>query len=192
MSSETSSSHQSYSNTLILSVENTEVCVRDEKLVIPANLDYEDWKKALHAFKRAKALHELALSEMVSYGVSNYGEDKVEAAFEQLEFDLLDANHALALGRTDRTLRSDQGLTNEHLYVLGKAFPDDPETQRAWADLTKEHQLKASDLKLSIAQGKPIVREARTPGMLTLEVVLVQFNRCRAGLEKVFATIPNG
>ena len=135
-------------------------------MVIPGKISYERWRDLLAAWKQIKGIWELGFADFINYGRKQFGEEKVDVALQQLEFDLGDANRALAIGMTPLGLRIEE-LTVEHYYLLGKAERDGKLTAKErgrWAAVAHKEKLSALELQKSLEAGK-VVRLAVIEGM---------------------------
>lgn len=142
----------------------------------------EQWLETLGSWKRIKDIYHFGLADIVNYGQEKFGKEKVDAALEQLNFELSDIVHAEAIGQTTFAFRL-EGLSSEHYYVLGKELAGAQKEQAKWATLAQKHGLSAFELKKSIESGKVIKRpeidqsSGRNSGITNIEGITLQFER---------------
>lgn len=146
-------------------------------MTIPANLPFDQWREALQTLKSARGIYDRALRSAVDYGVQNYGQQPVAETLQQLEFDLCDARNALAYAQTSERVRALPALSDGQRFVIARKFPDDVEKQQEWAEKAVENHLPASSLKVAMETGVIITPPDKTPGILTFELVAMQFER---------------
>ena len=123
---------------------------------IVEGIGYAEWKEVLGSLNQIKHTYLAAVADVAAYGRANFGDEKVNAAFEQLEFDLNDATKATAIGTISLELRTEYELTAEHAFLLSRLA--DGQEREKWAKLTNENQLTPLELKRSIEADK-IVRQ---------------------------------
>ena len=149
--------------------------------VIRGKLSYERWLFVLASWRQLKHVWELGFADILNYGRERFGEEKVEEALHQLEFNLQDAQRALAIGQIPLDLRVEE-LTAEHYYILGKADLT-PKERGRWAAIAHKEKLSALELQKSIEAGK-VVRlrtiegmSGRNSGVATIEAISFWFER---------------
>lgn len=119
------------------------------------DLSLERWQDLMRLCKACKNAATLWLADAITHGVRRFGQEVVQNALEQMEFELIDADRAMAIGKLTAGIRN-PALTTEHYYVLAKAELSEA-AQELWAAEALKHGLTAKELLESIAAGK-IVR----------------------------------
>jgi len=164
----------------IISPTTEGITVSKHGLEITRQLSFGEWREILHSAKSAKSAYLSILSDITSYGRKNFGDELVNEAIEQLEFELSDATKAEFIGRIGLEQRRLHNLSSEHAYVIGRLV-DDSDKREEWAALCCEHNLTAFELKKSIERGK-IVRQAEisdqsghSEGIPSVQAVHFQF-----------------
>jgi hypothetical protein len=155
--------------------EKVTITIKDGALTLDESMTFDQWCGYLFGLKFIHESYHRSLGALAAFGKTQFGEAAVHQAFEQLEFDLGDAQRALSISHA--TGISGRKITSEHLYILGREFPDDDAKQQEWAAKVEKHDLKPSELKTSISAGVVVPRQERTEGFLTLEYVAIQFQR---------------
>jgi len=145
----------------------------------PGDLKWPQYAELVRAWKEIGEAHELGLANLVMYGQQRFGPEKVEALFHQLEFDLADFHRALAIGQIPLDLWSD-GLTSEHLYILGTI--KDIAERNKWRLACEKHDMDAFTLKRSIDAGRVLTaKELETKrgsgtGIVTIHGIRHEFD----------------
>jgi hypothetical protein len=151
-------------------------------LHITAPLSYEDWLQLLASARRAKDCYLSILSDITAHGRQQFGDDAVNAALEQMQFDLGESVKAEFIALVPIEQRAEHDLSSEHAYVLGK-FLDTPEARAEWAAKCREHMLSAFELKKSIEKGEVIrgdeisANSGHSEGIPSVQAVHFQFLR---------------
>lgn len=122
---------------------------------IDGHLSFTEWREVLGCLNRIKHSYLSTLADVTTYGRREFGDERVQDAIEQLEFDLSDAVKAAAIGTLPMEMRRANKLNSEHAFLLSSL--DDAERDR-WAQLTFENELNPLELKRSIEAGR-IVRQ---------------------------------
>lgn len=158
------------------------LALTDFGLEITRNLDFTEWRSLLVQAKRAKSSYLAVVSDIVAYGRREFGDDPVNSALEQLEFDLSDATKAEIISRMSLADRTLHGLSAEHSYVLGLCLRT-PEEREKWARKCAEHGLTAFELKKSIAAGEVLriadisAAAGHSEGIPSIQAVRFQFQK---------------
>lgn len=146
-------------------------------LDLAPGLSVERWRDALQWLRLAGESMTYWLADAVKYGRGEYGDEVVEAAVVQLEFEQHVVDTAVMVGKMGRGVRR-PGLNGDHYFVLSKVAA---EVQEYWADLAVEHRLTGAELEASIKAGK-VVRKDVTKvrsGLATIQGVRCAFDRWR-------------
>lgn len=144
--------------------ENRLFSVSETGVEFTGEMTYEQWQDGMKLLRWVKSSSTLWLADFIKRGTDLFGRERVESALVQLEFDLVDAQRAIAVNTLDRAVRQVE-LTTEHYWVLSKAELS-PDMQVQWAALAVEHRLTALQLAKSITAGRVLTREeqARNSG----------------------------
>jgi len=151
-------------------------------LQITRPLDWTEWRELLSQARRIKKTYLSVLSDITDYGRRTFGDDPVNEALEQLEFEMADATkaHVIALIGLERRAKYD--LTSEHAYVLGHLL-ETAEERDHWAVICQKHNLTAFELKKSIEKGE-VIREAEISansghgdGIPSVQAIRFQFEK---------------
>lgn len=121
------------------------------------NLPFEQWREMLRMWRGLKDTWQFGVADFMSYGAKAFGEEKVQAAMEQLLFDLKDGLHGEVIGQIPLDLR-DQPLSAEHYYVLGRAELTARERGR-WAALAVKEEMTPLRLQKSIEAGRVLRKD---------------------------------
>jgi hypothetical protein len=124
-------------------------------IIFGENINYDEWRGMLDSARKARNCYLSFVSDITAYGRKNFGDEKVNAALEQLEFDLSECTKVEFIALVPIEQRAEYGLSAEHAYMLGKLL-DTPEERAKWAAITSEHNLTAFELKKSIERGSVI------------------------------------
>ncbi len=119
-------------------------------------MNIDQWQDGMKFLRWMKSASTLWLADFITTGEKLFGKEVVQDCLVQLEFDLMDAQRALAVGSLDRRTRLPE-LTTEHYWVLAQAKLT-PGKQTHWAAQAVQHKLTAHLLARSIAEGKVIGR----------------------------------
>jgi hypothetical protein len=138
-------------------ISTTGITLTEHGLQITRQLDWTEWRNLLAQARRIKKTYLSVLSDITDYGRKTFGDEPVNEALEQLEFEMADATKAHYIALIDHDQRAKFNLTSEHAYVLGHLLETEDERAK-WAALCKCHSLTAFELKKSIGKGE-IVRE---------------------------------
>lgn len=124
-------------------------------IVIQDDLSEDQWKEGLKYFKLAKTAIEVGLADYLSYGRAKYGVKVVDAALQQLEFDMPTVTRAIDISTIPIEMRHDN-LTAEHYLILARANDLSKSGRNKWARTASEQNLTPSILKASIAAGEVV------------------------------------
>ena len=169
-------------NTSLLAPDAPGIHLTAHGLQITRTLDWNEWRELLSQARRIKKTYLSVLSDITDYGRRNFGDDPVNEALEQLEFEMSDATkaHVIALVGLDQRAKYD--LTSEHAYVLGHLL-ESPEERTKWAALCQKHTLTAFELKKSIEKGS-VIRESEIrdasghgDGIPSVQAIRFQFEK---------------
>jgi len=174
--------------TLIIGSENHCIEISDTGAKIIGSLSLDQFKDTLRNLKRVKQVYHLALADVVKYGRSEFGAEAVNETLSQLEFDLSDSYRALSIARLSDGTRAVSDVSPEHQYVIGRAFPNEPEKQEQWARVAVDERLSASDLKMSISNGTVTRARDRVSGFISFEAVVSLFSRCAKAVKDIQLT----
>ena len=164
----------------IIAPNNPGLTVSQHGLLISRQLSYEEWIEMLEQAKHAKSSYLNILSDITSYGRRCFGDDRVNEAIEQLEFDLSDATKAEVISRVGLEQRTTHNLSSEHAYIIGKFVETDADREK-WSGLCNEYSLTAHELKKSIEKGEVIradeisEKSGHTEGISTVQAVHFSF-----------------
>jgi hypothetical protein len=150
--------------------------ITDTGIEIQPDLTYEQWAKGLQCFKFMQKRVKTAFSEYLDFGRLKYGKEKVDTALLQLEFEMPTINEAKYINNVPANIRQ-EGLTAEHLIVLGRSDINDKEKAK-WAKTASREKLTPTQLKASIKEGEVVdvsVARAHTHGVITLHAVTQEF-----------------
>jgi hypothetical protein len=168
----------------LIDTGNQGLTVTEHGLQIKRQLSAEEWKDLLTQARRAKTSYLSILSDITAYGRRTFGDDFVNDALEQLEFELSDATKAEAIALVPLASRALYDLSSEHAYILGTLLHDDAERMK-WAAACQEHSLTAFELKKSIEKGA-VTRQAEitersghSDGIPSIQAVQFQFQKWR-------------
>ncbi len=112
------------------------------------------WREGMRMLKLCKSSLTVWLADFIRYGTEQFGQDEVEQTIVQMEFDLVDAQRAIAIGKLDPDVRNIE-LSPDHYWVLSKANLS-PMGARHWSQLSVKHRLTAHQLAESIAKGRVV------------------------------------
>jgi len=129
------------------------ISISEYGLEINRVLNFEDWKSLLSEASRVKRTYLSILADITAYGRTKFGDEAVNDALEQLEFDLQDATKAEVISLVNLDQRTRYNLTSEHAYILGSKL-DSPEEREKWAQTVLKEKLTAYELKKSIETGE--------------------------------------
>jgi hypothetical protein len=142
-------------------------------------MTYEQWMDGLRMLKTVREGWDFAYADFLRYGRTEFGDEQVNEAVKQLEFDLLDTVRAYRIGQIEFDFRSPV-LGAEHYYVLGDL--NEPDRTR-WAGLAEREQLTPLELKKSIEAGRIVRQETvntesgRGAGITNVQSLRVWFSR---------------
>lgn len=128
-----------------------------------------------------KDAYKFVLADIISYGLKNFGREKVDEGLIQLQFNLGEVNEAFAIGQIPLPLRVER-LKPEHYYILGKADLTTKERGK-WAALADKHELEPMELQKSIEAGKIVHQAAidqisgKNSGITTIEGISWWYDR---------------
>lgn len=145
--------------------------------VFSGEITSHDWRFHMQSLRGVQRGYKKVLSDMVRYGIEHFGEAEVQGTMEQLRFDLGDAKQALVVAALPQSL-TEGSLSLEHQYVLGKELETHEEREK-WAKIAEEEKLSPADLKTSIEVGEVSRAKDRQKGLLSFELVLGSFIRCK-------------
>lgn len=170
---------QTETTTLSLVTSLGSIQITNEGTSISDSMGYDEWFEQVKAMRMVKHLYHSALSDLVKFGRSKFGEARVKDAMSQLAFDLSDVYRAESLASLESGVKMKPNLTAELQYVLGKDLADSPEEQERWANIAVEEKLTPAELRLSIGRNEVVhgLRGERSPGIVTFESVSMQFQR---------------
>lgn len=138
----------------------------------------------LQRLKQLHGLYHAALADVLTHARTHHGEAFVNETLEQLEFGFEEVLKAQAIMAVPRLLREQSRLSSEHMYVLGRQFPDDTNEQEKWAALAVKHELTPLALKRSIQNGLVLTDEkiqtasGRSSGIPVINgLIMVDFRR---------------
>jgi hypothetical protein len=151
-------------------------------LHITRTLAWDEWRELLSQARRIKKTYLSVLSDITDYGRRTFGDEPVNEALEQLEFEMSDATKAHVIALVGIAQRTKYDLTSEHAYVLGHLL-DSPGERDKWAALCHQHTLTAFELKKSIEKGA-VTREAEIlansghgDGIPSVQAIRFQFEK---------------
>jgi hypothetical protein len=166
----------------LLIPETPGVALTTHGLKIQRLLSWEEWRELLSQTRRVKTTYLSILADITEYGRRNFGDDSVNQALEQLEFEMVDATKSDTIALVGYDRREKYGLTSEHAYVLGHQLEAEEEWDK-WAGLTLKHNLTAFELKKSIEKGE-VIRHAEITeksghgtGIPSVQAIRYQFER---------------
>ncbi len=168
-------------NPLIATSDNGLV-LTEHGLHIKRQLNFEEWRGILQQARIAKQSYLCVLADLTSYGRRTFGDDSVNEALEQLEFEMSDATKAETISLVPMDRRAKYGLTSEHAYVLGSLLRE-PADREKWAALCQEHDLSAFELKRSIEKGEVLhesdisERSGHGEGIHSIQAVAFQWQK---------------
>ena len=113
-------------------------------------LKYNEWEQIINALHCVKQAYHCSLGDMISYGARKFGDAKVAATLEQMEFEMADVAKATAIGTLAIDFRETHELSAEHYFVLSKI--EEP-ARTKWAKLASKNHLSALELKRSVEAG---------------------------------------
>lgn len=159
------------------------------KLVIPEELEWNEYVNGMSFFKRMTDDLKLYRSQYVAYGHLRYGKDRVNNCLAQLEFELDDVRKDIEVASIPDSIRHD-GLKAEHYIALARGGLNKREMAR-WAKTASEQNLTPGQLKASIATGEVVTEsQARlqNSGVLSLHGLGMELGvwlRKAGGLEEL-------
>ena len=169
-------------NTSILSPAGNGFTLTEHGLQITRMLTWDEWRNLLAETRRIKKTYLSVLSDITDYGRNHFGDDQVNQALEQLEFEMADATKAHVIALVGYDQRARYNLTSEHAYVLGNMLDDTSERDK-WAALSQQHNLTAFELKKSIENGA-VIRESEIrdnsghgDGIPSVQAIRFQFEK---------------
>lgn len=152
-------------------------------LEIRRPLTWEEWSDTMEQLRTVKRAYIGALGDLTRHGLEQFGEERVSAAMEQMEFEWADASKASLVAQIGTDIRNRYELSSEHAFIIAKLVPDDPEQQEKWAKLACDNNLTAFELQHSINAGKIMRRSeideqaGHSAGIPTIQGVIFQFNK---------------
>ena len=166
----------------LLAPEGSGFNLTEHGLKITRLLSWDEWRELLSQARRIKKTYFSVLSDITDYGRRTFGDDPVNKALEQLEFEMTDATKAHVIALVGYARREKWNLSSEHAYVLGHMLEDTPERDK-WAAICLEHSLTAFELKKSIEKGE-VIREAEIretsghgDGIPSVQAIRFQFEK---------------
>jgi len=165
-------------NELTIQAESGSILLTEKGVTITGKLTQYEWSDGLRKLKQVKDRYHQAVAGMVDYGKQEFGLNVVKETLEQIQFDIGDANRALAISGLESGVK-ELGISSEAQYVLGRYLPDKPAEQARWAEIAKREKLSAQDLKTSIEVGKIVRSKDRENGFASFESVLILFERTK-------------
>ena len=169
-------------NTLLLIPETPGINITAHGIQINRMLNLDEWRELLGQTRRVKTGYLSILADITDYGRSHFGDDTVNEALEQLEFEMSDATKSDVIAMIGYARRENHNLTSEHAYVLGHLLHT-PEDWDKWASLCHEHHLTAFELKKSIEAGEVTrladitERSGHSTGIPSVQAIRFQFER---------------
>lgn len=169
-------------NILSLAPDDKGVRVTEHGLQINRQLSLDDWRDLLAQARRIKTAYLSVLSDITSYGRARFGDNLVNDALEQLEFEMSDATKAETIALIPLDRRVHFNLSSEHAYVLGSMLSEDSERDR-WAAICQENSLTAFELKKSIEKGEILYaaditeRSGHGEGMASIQAVQFSYQK---------------
>lgn len=151
-------------NTKLLDPKTHGITLTEHGLKIKRLLSKEEWQAMMVDTRRVKSAYLSVLADLTAYGRKTFGDDVVNEALEQMEFEMGDAVKAETIALLTHDQRTKYSLSSEQAYIIGKCCAD--ETARIqWSKLCLEHRLTAFELKKSIeasatSKSPIILREA--------------------------------
>lgn len=125
------------------------------EVILAEDQTVDQYKRGLQFFQGFQRKQKEWFSSYVSKGRAKFGIQLVEAALQQLEFEMPIVQQALDIASIPQELRH-EGLNSEHFVVLARA-PGLTATKRAkWAKTASELKLTPGQLKASIATGEVV------------------------------------
>lgn len=163
----------------LLGLDITETGLRIHRI-----LTKQEVSDLLVRLQRVRHIYHAALADVLTHARTHHGEDFVNETLDQLEFPFEDVQKAQAIQAVPQLLREQSGLSAEHIYVLGRQFPEDTNEQEKWAALAGKHELTALALKRSIQTGTILTDEkihalsGRSSGIPVINgLITVEFRR---------------
>lgn len=112
----------------------------------------EQWREGLQAVRWLRTSGDLICADFLRKGRELFGVETVNLSLVQLEFNLLDAQRAIAIAGLASTVER-VGLTSDHLVCIAEA--ELLELQQVyWAGAAVEHRLTVQELRRSIVAGE--------------------------------------
>lgn len=165
-------------NNLTIHAESGSIHLDEQGVTITGKLTQFEWSDGLRKLKQVKDRYHQAVAGMVDYGKQEFGIGFVTETLEQIQFDIGDANRALAISSLPEPIK--QGSASSEIkYVLGKCLPDKPLEQEKWAEIANREKLSAQDLKTSIGAGRIVRSRDRESGFASFESVMILFDRTK-------------
>lgn len=149
----------------------------DIGLQIPEDLTFEEWHDLLRSVKWYHKKLTIAFADIIEYGNTKFGQQRVNDSLEQLEFELPLVKAAISINSVPIELRHPE-LTAEHYIELAKA--DLPRKDKIkWAELAAKLKLTATQLRISMAAGEVIdtaAARALSTGVITIPGIRQEFD----------------
>ena len=169
-------------NNIILATQGGgSITLTSKGAIFEGEITAHDWRFHMQSLKQIQTASKKVLADMVRYGLEHFGEAEVHGTMEQLRFELGEAKQALVIAALPQSL-TDGPLSPEHQYVLGKDL-ETPEERDKWAKIAEEQKLSPADLRTSIEVGEVSRAKDRDKGLLSFELVLGTFIRCKKGYD---------
>lgn len=132
--------------------------ISDRGIKFRGVMPIDQYRDLLGGLKSVKDHYAMCLATAVRYGKEHLGIEAVEQILLELGFDHQDAVRALGVGQLTFDF-AETDLSAEHLWVLARSFPDNPEKQAEWRAKVQKHGLSALALSRSIDAGRVILDE---------------------------------
>ncbi len=167
----------------LLPIPINRASITERGITFPPDLSIAEWRETLAMLKAVKNGYHLALADTIAYGRGAYGDTVVAEAMVQLEFPMVDFNHASDITRIPMGLRqNNDGLTSEHFHVVGSNFADDEIKQKHWLETASKEGLSPRELRRSIEVGSVRRDDSNrtgrdSGGIVTIHSIMVSFNR---------------
>ena len=155
------------------------------------NMTEEQWVEFGRLLKLFRDAGNFYTADWMAFGHRRFGQQKVDEALSQLQFDMGDVTKAMTTGLLPAADRVD-GLTTEHHYVVGIFMEKNSltETEAAeWLKIAKREKLTAMELQKSIEAGA-VVRVQKSEGhtnrdgFFTIHGINTLFSRWKKNVEK--------
>lgn len=149
----------------------------DIGLRIPEDLTFDEWFNLLRSIKWYHKKLTIAFADVIEYGNTKFGTQRVNDSLDQLEFDLPFVKAAISVNSVPVELKHPE-LSAEHYIELAKADLSKKDKIK-WAELAAKLKLTPTQLRLSMAAGEVVdtaAARALATGIITIPGIRQEFD----------------